>query len=444
MKRGDKKLNFKKGAASFYIVAFSTLILIIVAVSFIGIIVSEIARTSNDDLSQSAYDSALAGVEDAKLAFYNYQKCIEENPSLADTDGEAPDDESELSCGNIVYLMKNNDCDMVAKILGRKINEDEDGEKRGVLIQEESEGGNNMQQMYTCVTMKTDLSDYRATLSASDPVKVIPAKFDAVAADNIQSVTISWFSENNASMMPGGEDSLKYSDLNSNGIFDGSNEVVPTIALGMVQTGNDFSLSDFDVTKGEQTDRGMIYLVPTNDKPNRDDDGKYKVTEDNVVPVDGLLKSNDKRTKKLPYVVSCGGGEGQEFICSATVELPKPIGGTRNNDTFMFIVALPYGPSTDFALEFECGEDESACTETVVNEDGTSTEKQTKPKLKDVQVSIDSTGRANDLYRRVEVRLSPANAANPYALYGIQLLGGSEDGNLLEKNLAPTIEHNFK
>lgn len=442
MKRGDKKLNFKKGAASFYIVAFSTLILIIVAASFIGIIVSEIARTSNDDLSQSAYDSALAGVEDAKLAFYNYQKCIEDNPSLADADGEEPGDESELSCGNIVYLMKNNDCDMVAKILGRKINKDE-----GVLIQEESEGGNNMQQMYTCVTMKTDLSDYRATLSASDPVKVIPAKFDKVAADEIQKVTISWFSGANASMTFRGEDSLKYSDLNSNGIFhsnDGSNEVVPTIALGMVQTDSSFNLSDFDVTKSGQTNRGMIYLVPTNNKPNEGNDDKYKVAnENNVVPVDGFLKSNDKTTKNLPYVVSCGGDEGQEFICSATVELPKPIGGTRNDNTFMFIVSLPYGPSTDFALEFECGEGENACTETVVNEDGTPTEQQTKPKLKGVQVSIDSTGRANDLYRRVEVRLSPANAANPYALYGIQLLGNDDDNSLLQKDLHPTKEHNF-
>ena len=70
------KKAFKKGAASFYIVAFSTLILMIIATSFAAIIISEITRTTNDDLSQSAYDSAMAGVEDAKLAFYNYQNCM--------------------------------------------------------------------------------------------------------------------------------------------------------------------------------------------------------------------------------------------------------------------------------------------------------------------------------------------------------------------------------
>ena len=57
---GMNKPKFKKGAASFYIVAFSTLILLIVATSFAAVIISEITRTSNDDLSQSAYDSSMA------------------------------------------------------------------------------------------------------------------------------------------------------------------------------------------------------------------------------------------------------------------------------------------------------------------------------------------------------------------------------------------------
>ena len=59
--------KFKKGAASFYIVAISTLILVIIAASFAAVIISEMARTSNDDLAQSAYDSALAGVEDGSI-----------------------------------------------------------------------------------------------------------------------------------------------------------------------------------------------------------------------------------------------------------------------------------------------------------------------------------------------------------------------------------------
>ena len=83
------KFGFKKGAASFYIVAFSTLLLVIIATSFALVITSEIARTSNDDLSQSAYDSALAGVEDAKVAFSNYRRCEEAAGHAEDAESAA-------------------------------------------------------------------------------------------------------------------------------------------------------------------------------------------------------------------------------------------------------------------------------------------------------------------------------------------------------------------
>ena len=108
------RYKFKKGAASFYIVAFATLILMIIAVSFASIIISEMNRTSKDDLAQSAYDSALAGVEDAKLAFSNYKKCIANGATAKEPVSDAP-----LDCSAIVWYMEHPDCGMVGKILGR-------------------------------------------------------------------------------------------------------------------------------------------------------------------------------------------------------------------------------------------------------------------------------------------------------------------------------------
>ena len=58
-------IKTKKGATSIYIVAFTTMVLSILTISFVRIMVSEAQQTSNYDLSQSAYDSALAGIEDA-------------------------------------------------------------------------------------------------------------------------------------------------------------------------------------------------------------------------------------------------------------------------------------------------------------------------------------------------------------------------------------------
>ena len=63
--------------------------------------------------------------------------------------------------------------------------------------------------------------------------------------------------------------------------------------------------------------------------------------------------------------------------------------------------------------------------------------------LEGVQVSIDSTGRANDLFRRVDVRLEPSDASYPYPIYGIQALDTNNPNPLIEKNFFTTCEYYF-
>ena len=433
-----KMKKFKKGAASFYIVAISTLILVIIAASFAAVIISEVTRTSNDDLAQSAYDSALAGVEDAKLAYYNYQSCLE-NPNTE-------------RCDEIVALFseandptnEENKCDMVADVLGRSKTDN------GVLVQEEAGGaGNNMQQFYTCVVVKTVLEDYRTTLTSGSPTKVMRAKFeDGVKASDISAIRVSWQGDKNTA-------AALYSDFGSDngGIFSTDAPLPPVLSVGLIQTAEKFSLSDFDMTQGETTDRGMVYLVPVGDSDginavemasteNNDNgkyigswNGKYKY---NKIGSEGFLKSNDKTTTNLPYVVYC---DGDEFACSATIELPAPVNGTRSDETFMIALSMPYAESsTDVRLEFCKSE---SCFNVITDEEITSETESTVASLKNVQISIDSTGRANDLYRRVETYLDAADTANPYPLYAIQLLGGEGD-SLAKKNLSPTTEWNFK
>ena len=98
----------------------------------------------------------------------------------------------------------------------------------------------------------------------------------------------------------------------------------------------------------------------------------------------------------------------------------------------MFVVSLPYGqPETDFSLEFICA-DGKDCGSAVAG--GGSMGDTSIASLNGVQVLIDSTGRANDLFRRVEVRLEPADNAFAYPFYAVQV------GEKLEKDLTVTTE----
>lgn len=450
--------KFKKGAASFYIVAISTLILVIIAASFAAVIISEITRTSNDDLAQSAYDSALAGVEDAKLAYYNYQSC-KNGATYTTIEG--------FDCDKLKKWVEKGetpgdleDCDMVATILGRTV-EVENEKKKGVLVQEGNENNNNMQQYYTCVTMTNKTDNIKSSVTENDPTYTVRVKFDESVDENvinhIETLRVKWHSINED-----GEGYGSYEDFDSDGIF-GENAVTPAvISVGMIQTSKTFNLSDFDVTRYDAggngyTDRGTLYLVPIGEEKDMYTDEKSKTSngkfigswddsgEHNFISSkDGFLKSNDKTSKNLPYAVYCNPEKADDgFACSVDIDIPKPVGGDRNKDTFMFVVELPYGGSTHFSLEFYCGDDDCSKT-SVVNEGGVEEIKSKLAPLDGVQINIDSTGRANDLYRRIETRLESRD--DSYPLYGIQVLGGNSNGSgssLILKDLAPESEHNF-
>lgn len=431
-----KKIKNKKGVASFYIVAFSTLILIVIATSFAAVIISEMERTANDDLSQSAYDSALAGVEDAKLAVYSYQECAK-NPGSEE-------------CAGIVSLVENpenHNCDQVAKILGRY--QEEDG---GVPIQEETNGDNSMQQAYTCVMISGITDNYKATLTNSNQSKIIRPKFDTdgdktgaiVHASNIKKIKISWYSGNNKNTNGGG--------LNYNNFDKGSNVVTfpsvgtegsitdtptpPIIAVGLIQAPSSFKLSDFERTVGESTNRGLIYLVPTNDKntigKTTGSDGKeinyVGSAEGNYINNSAFLKSNDKSKTNKPYTVVCD--ETGDYVCSAIIEIPDTINGFRDDENFAIIASLPYGrPDTDIMVEFLCG-DENVCSKDGDVNSSTA-------KLEWVQIEVDSTGRANDLYRRVETRLEGDSTSIISGMNAIEIVGD------INKNIFTTCEYDF-
>ena len=438
-----KTRKMKNGAASFYVIAFSTLILLIIVASFTALVIAQITRSSNDDLSQSAYDSALAGVEDAKLAYYNYQACLAQGATAERPSSINPNGGESLSCRVIVWLMEQsgvdggekelsdvgiNSCDVVPIILGRKIDE------TGVKIKEAENVNNNMQQSYTCVKINTTLPNFRATVSEGNQIRVVQPKF-SVASDNIVKMRISW-----------GVGIDKATFVSSGTFPKNTTANPPAIAVALVQAGGagedeGFTMNDFNLYNGfgsnSTTNRGMVYLIP------RKSTGFLEIGSDR------LLKSNNKLADDAPVDVDCSHAAGSGYECSLDMTLPKPIGGKRSDDNFVVAVMSPYGNTADFQLEFFCDEGDTCSVKKVWSEELGESETGSKEQatLDGMQISIDSTGRANDLFRRVEARLEGADSFAMSLMGPLELVGdknGSNAGStLLKKDSAITCEYQF-
>ncbi|MBQ3261499.1 hypothetical protein IJH29_02500 [Candidatus Saccharibacteria bacterium] len=396
--------KFKSGATSIYVVVIATLLFGVITVSFIRIIVGEASRTTSDELAQSAYDSALAGVEDAKVALKKYQECLL-NPSAVPASSGAP------TCSEIQTAMEtsfnsvqnNGDlyCDAVQEALGRATDSGS-----GVTIQEKNTTDESIVQAYTCVVVNNVLADYRASLSSSGTLKVIPLK-SVQNPTEVTAIKISWYSKDDS-------EGQALNFANQGGRFGNTTSYPPTISAQVIQTAPSFSLSDLDVTKGDDTDRATVFLVPTKNSGN------------NYVGKDVLYKSNDHTSENTPQDIYCDENTAEEFYCSAVLALPEPVNGPdRNADTFLLVLSLPYGtPDTTFSVQM--------CTGRTAGQ-----ECNTTTPFQDAQISIDSTGRANDMYSRVEARVEFTDSYFPYAEFAIQATGNGSSS--IDKNFYVTV-----
>ncbi|MCL2002136.1 hypothetical protein FWG76_01890, partial [Candidatus Saccharibacteria bacterium] len=247
----------KKGAVSLYIVLFATLLVTVIALGFTRIMLNERRQVSDTDLSQTAYDSAMAGIEDAKLAVLRYNECLSNPGQQYPTSGSTT-----RTCDDIISVMRNgqplagdiNICDGVPYILGRQFS----GE---TPIQEGGAGNNTFDQTdqaYTCVRVSDATTDFLSTFDAHTRSRLIPLRTDG---QEFNQIVISWSRPRNGVSAS----SLGSPPPNVNPPIsfpaDWPANTPPVLSASIIQSGTTFQLSHFETANGStNTNRASMIL----------------------------------------------------------------------------------------------------------------------------------------------------------------------------------------
>lgn len=390
----------KKGATSIIVTIFTIILFSIITLGFTRLILSEVFQTTNTNLSKSAYDSALAGVEDAKIALLKYHDCLNKGYNI----------NSGNECARIIAAMQDGirkqDCSTVANVLGRTTDS-----QHGVVIQEvkdskqDKNNASSKLQSYTCVTLEEDLADYRSTLSSDSRVRLVPLRTDQIR--DLRYITVKWFSDTNFVAQTKGSGGLAWDD--HDGLLPAGQHsmVPPLISVAFFQSDRNFNLGEFNTASSENsTNRAMMFFKPVRSGKGRND-----------IPANEVADTFDKNNNHL-FSINCSEGT---FFCNATFEVPNTYRNStdRNPATTFLLLNIPYGaPETDFAVSLYNSKRES------INFTG-------------VQARVDSTGRANDLFRRVESRVELVDTYFPYPEFAVQL--NDDKNNRTRKTFYTTI-----
>lgn len=439
MKQTSKKTpSTKQGAASIYMVVVCALLFSVIAAGFVVLMVNESSKSGENDLSQSAYQSSLAGAEDMKLAIQKYYACAEK---------------SDDGCSNIKAAMtalmnvnnKEGVCNENIKNLAKILHGiDNYSDENGMLIQENiNDKDESVVQAYTCVSVDLNPIDYLATLNQTSPQRLIPLN-TAGRNKDVKYVKISWYSTSNL-----GQSTTQFSNINSNNqpIFQSADNngigIPPVLAVHLYQTTDDFTINSLNSSTGENVsptgfenlnNRGVFWLIPSDkNDPPISNDYKNKYYEDyannsgqkNSLNSQAFTDSNNHSNSVVHegFPIRCAQNKETAtdgYLCSAYIEIPEiKTGSKRSNKygTFLLSLSLPYQqPDTDIKVEM------------YNNTSG-------DPIAYDqVQVIIDSTGRANDIYSRTESRVEFYDSSFPFPDYAMTL--GNDGGTSLQKTFS--------
>lgn len=167
-------VNKQKGAVSIFVVVFSALFVTIITVSFVGLMIRGQQQAINADLSNSAYDAALAGVEDAKRVLLKYRQCLKTNSNSAE-------------CTALRNMFASPTCNMVK----RAVTGFTDTSETEMLIESSNASDDTseaLDQAYTCATIDYTADNKELQVRDGESV-LVPIESGGASYNKIR---ISW------------------------------------------------------------------------------------------------------------------------------------------------------------------------------------------------------------------------------------------------------------
>lgn len=381
--------NFKKGGVSIFIVIIVGVLVSIMSASFLRLMFRDQEQASKLDLSQSAYDSAQAGVEDAKRFLRIFRAAC--GPS-----GTGIFEGVTHNCNAMRSAIQNESCYTLATAgIGNPNGE--------TIIQTTSGAGGasndaSLNQAYTCVKLRMNTADFLGRTNDGSP-SVINLKGTA-AFDRVR---IRWHSREN--MTNGNNIAL---DLLSNPSVrpridsrNWRNQNRPAILKAQFYgyipgVGGSSSIMDTPYPDDGNGASEMLFY-PTN---------SASALSSNVSNMPTVRRNESSSQATTDYTFTkCSDrmdANSNAYACETTVNIGRNV---SPNDV-LYLRLTPLMNDSNFRVELLNGN-------TVVDFAG-------------VQPTVDSTGRANTQLRRVESRIGFNDTSFPVPLFSAQTESNKE------------------
>lgn len=363
----------ERGVTAIFLVIFAAILLSVITLSFAQMMIKEQSNSLDNILSQAAYDSATSGVEDAKRTILYCRS----NPSVAG-----------CSAASLAS------CNANGVVTGATIGE--------TVIQSSSGAGLDLDQAYTCVKIDMNKPTVLRSVALDKPV-MIPL---SPLSGTINQISIEWqqrgdIGGGDADATPLGDPLNPCHNATANLCsITGWGNAPALLEAQFILPNTSFSLSDLDANNFGQTlylrpalHTGTLPPVPFNSQNQR-----YTASQ---API-----ANGTPNKPTPVVCKTDVGSpyfGGNYACQVMIN-GLTITPAQGKVSFLRLSALYRGAAVRITFLDAAG---------------------TPVKSDNVQADVDSTGRANDVYRRIDSRLEFGNdTAFPLPQNAVDL-GGS-------------------